>query len=278
MSVPIEVERVALLGWFLYPASNRSKAGCFEKATDAASCDLDQIDRWAHAYPGCNWRVVAGPSKLFILDVDRPGPTHEADGFAEMLLLTERYGNLPARPMTRSGGSGGTALFFEHRGEPLRGASGSPRPGLDPHRGRQAVMIPPSKHPITGGSYSWRVPPWECSPPPIPDWLATLLAPPPEPEMTTPYVPTHERARNAVMKAIHRVQDAPSGAANDTLNRAAYALGRWCGAGLVSTDESTQSLLFAAQRRGIPDREAQDTIKSGLSAGRRRPVQARHVG
>jgi hypothetical protein len=278
MSLHPDIERVALLGWHLYPASTRSKAGCFPGAADAASCNLEQLETWANAFGECNWRVVAGPSKLFILDVDRPGPTHDADGFAELLGLTERYGALPPRPMTRSGGSGGAALFFEHRGEPLRGASGSPRPGLDPHRGRQAIMIPPSRHPLTGGIYSWRVPPWECTPPPIPGWLAALLEPPPEPAYDTPYIPTHERARNAVMKAIHRVQDAASGAANDTLNRAAYSLGRWCGAGLVSTDESTQSLLFAAQKRGIPDREAKDTIKSGLAAGRRNPVEARYVG
>ena len=274
-----DLERLALLGWHLYPCSRSSKAGCFEGAAAAASCDLDQLEQWSHQYRGCNWRVVTGPSGLFGLDVDRAGPTHAADGFAALSSLVARHGPLPTRPMTRTGGSGGAALFFKHEGQPLRGASGQPLPGLDPHRGRQAVMIPPSRHPKTGGAYVWRVPPWEVTPPPIPTWLAKLLEPPPEPEWKRhAYVLTSERARNAVMKAIHAVQDAPSGAANDTLNKAAFQLGTWCGAGLLTESEAWDAIYAAARQRSIPHLEAKDTIKSGLKAGLRCPVQARHAG
>ena len=142
--IPDEIERVCLLGWHIYPASRTSKAGMFAGATDAATDDLATVDGWARQYPGCNWRVVAAPSRLFILDVDRPGVTHAADGFAALAGLVAKHGALPPRPMTRTGGSGGAALFFEWRGEPLRGQSGYP--GLDPHRGRQAIMIPHFKH------------------------------------------------------------------------------------------------------------------------------------
>lgn len=276
--LPPDVEAVALLNWHLYPMARRAKAGCFEGAHDAATSDLDQLARWHRDYSGCNWRVVMGPSGLFGLDIDRPG-THKDDGFVAMSSLTAKHGPLPPRPMTRTGGSGGAALFFKHAGEPLRGKSGFPAPGLDPHRGRQAIVIPPSRHPVTGGAYTWRVAPWDLNPPPIPAWLSHLLAPPPEPAwMQQPFTPTDERARNAIMRAIHAVQDAAPGVANDTLNKQAYKLGMWCGAGFLAQHEAELTLLSAAQARSIPFREACDTIRSGIKAGARQPMQARHAG
>lgn len=275
-----EVEALALLGWALYPMMPRSKAGCFEGAHDAATTDLDQLAAWSEVYPDSNWRVVCGPSGLFSLDVDRPG-THKADGFAALAELTAKHGAIPPRPMTRTGGSGGAALFFRHNGESLRGKSGFPAPGLDPHRGRQAIVVPPSVHPVTGGRYTWRAgsAPWEVNPPPIPAWLAHMLAPPPEPEWHKhAWTPTSERARNAVMRAIHAIQDAASGSGNDTLNKQAFKLGTWCGAGLLAETDAAAELMAAAQARAIPPREARDTIKSGLRAGQRQPVQARHAG
>lgn len=272
--IPPEIEAVALLGWAVYPSSRTSKAGCFEGASAAATSDLTQIEEWASRYRNCNWRFVCGPSGVFALDVDRPG-THKSDGFASLTTLTTKHGPLPPRPMTRTGGSGGAVLFFAHRGEPLVGQSNKPAPGLDPHRGAQAIMIPPSRHPVTGGAYTWRVPPWECAPPPIPAWLATLLAPPPPPKPPA-WKPTPQRATTAVMRAVHAVQDAPSGAANDTLNRRAYSLGRWIGAGLLSTDDATSALLHAASQRSIPQPEARATIRSGLRAGQRNPLEMTH--
>ncbi len=269
---------MALLGWHVYPMSRASKAGCFKGAAEAATPDLDVLERWAKAYPGCNWRVVCGPSGLFALDVDRPG-THKADGFAALQQLLAVYGPLPVRPMTRTGGSGGAALFFKHQGEALRGESGRPAPGIDPHRGRQAIVIPPSRHPVTGGAYVWTFTPWEHNPPAIPAWLAEALRPPPEPvRVRHEWVPTDAHSRNALMRAFRAVSSASSGDANNTLNRAAYRLGSWCGAGYISQDEAEETLEAAALMRGIPVREARDTIRSGLTSGRKRPVEARYAG
>jgi len=270
-----DIERVALLGWHVLPMSARSKAACFKGASAAASCDLDTIAAWSLAFPGCNWRVKCGPSGLFALDVDRPG-THHADGFAALAKLAGKYGPIPPRPMTRTGGSGGAVLFFKHEGQPLRGESGTPAPGLDPHRGSQAIVLPPSRHPVTGGAYAWRTPPWEVSPPPIPRWLATLLLPAPAPAARKfDWVPTSQRATAAVMRAMHNVIDAPSGSANVILNKAAFKLGSWCGAGLLTEADATGALAHAAEQRRMPLREARDTIRSGFSAGLRSPIQAR---
>ena len=277
-ATPDAIERVALLGWHVYPMSRTAKCGCFKGAHEAATTDLDVIEGWAKLYPACNWRVVMGPSGLFGLDVDRPG-THKADGFAALQALLAVHGPLPPRPMTRTGGSGGAALFFRHEGEELRGEGGVPAPGLDPHRGAQAIVIPPSRHPITGGAYTWHFAPWDHNPPPIPAWLAAALKPKPLPERARqPWIPTDAHARNAIMKAYHAVQSASSGDANNTLNKQAFRLGTWCGAGFISQDEVEDTLAAAAQVRNIPPREARDTIRSGIRAGLKRPIQARHVG
>src|SRR4051794_12546630 len=123
-----DIERLALLGWRLYPASRHSRAACIKSPGASASCDLDQLDAWTRQYPGCNWRVVCEGSGVWGLDVDVPSPDPAAEGVAALAAMVERHGPIPPRPMTRSGG-GGLALFFRHRGEPIHGATGWPVPG-----------------------------------------------------------------------------------------------------------------------------------------------------
>ncbi|MBV1825803.1 bifunctional DNA primase/polymerase [Komagataeibacter oboediens] len=269
-TIPPDLLRVARMGWHVLPVRAGSRAACFRGAVDHATTCPDTLARWAARWPGCGWRVVCGPSGLFALDVDRPG-THAADGVAALSTLVRRHGPLPPRPMTRTGGSGGAVLFFRHDGEPLRGQAGYPAPGLDSHRGRQAVTIPPGTHPATGGAYTWRVPPWEVPPPPIPRWLARLLAPAPDPAVTPAPRMVADRAPGVLMRALHAVCDAPPGMANTTLNARAYTLGRWCGAGMMDLAQARDTLLHAAQRRHIPMPEARATIRSGLNAGLRNP-------
>src|ERR1044072_1549223 len=173
MKLHPDIERVALLGWCMYPASNRSKAGCFKGATDAASCDLDRLEEWSAEYPNCNWRVVCGKSGIWALGCDVP-PGHAHNGIANLTELTKVHGEMPRRPQMRSGG-GGLALFFRHDGERIVGDSGNPAPGIDPRRGRQSQTIPPSRHVTTGKSYRWITPPWEVAPVVAPAWLLRLV-------------------------------------------------------------------------------------------------------
>lgn len=77
--------------------------------------------------------------------------------------------------------------------------------------------------------------------------------------------------RGTLMRALHAVCDAPRGMANTTLNARAYALGRWCGAGLLDPATARDTLLHAARLRNIPPAEARATIRSGLGAGLRNP-------
>jgi Bifunctional DNA primase/polymerase, N-terminal len=173
-----DIERLALLGWRLHPASCRTRAACFADATALATHDLDRLTRWSREYPACSWRVVMEGSGIWALDVDVPSQRHKHDGATALRNLVSVHGSLPPRPTTRSGG-GGLALFFEHRAEPIVGKSGHPAPGLDPRRGRQSVTVPPSIHTDTGLPYRWLVAPWELAPPQAPGWLLRLVAPPP---------------------------------------------------------------------------------------------------
>lgn len=266
-----DVERVALLGWSLYPCSrNARKAACFKGATEKATHDLDTLESWAREFPDCNWRVVCGPSNLWGLDLDAPSPDHAADGIAAFARLIQGR-QIPPRPTTRSGG-GGLALFFRHDMENITGKTGYPEPGIDPRRGRLSVTIPPSIHHRTQKPYRWISAPWDVAPPVAPPWLAGMFEPPPEPAYGRPGTITNDTfARRRLIKAVHMIQSASSGAANDTLNRFVYSVARDVGAGSITEREATENLYAAAQTRGVPGREALDTIKSAMRSGMARP-------
>lgn len=162
-------------------------------------------------------------------------------------------------------------MFFRHQGERIVGKTGHPFPGIDPRRGRLAVTIPPSIHIRTRTPYRWLVAPWELSPPPAPVWLLKLVH---EPE--PPPLPRREPSRNEeyadrkLREAMDFVATAPTGGANDTLNRQAFFIGKLVGKSILTDGHAMASLVDAARARGMPVREALATIRSAFSAGARR--------
>ncbi|WP_433375302.1 bifunctional DNA primase/polymerase [Actinoplanes sp. CA-142083] len=78
--------------------------------------------------------------------------------------------------------------------------------------------------------------------------------------------------RAALAAESDRVASAPVGTRNDTLNRAAFALGRLVGAGLLDAGEVVRELDAAARQAGLGRAEVRRTIRSGLTAGRRSPI------
>lgn len=273
--LPSDVERLALLGWRLYPASARSKAACTKDPGASATCDIDKLQAWADKFPGCNWRMVCEGSGVWGLDVDVPSEDHAADGIAALASLVRRNGPIPPRPMTRSGG-GGLALFFRHRGEPIHGATGWPKPGLDPRRGRLSITVPPSRHQRTGNVYYWIVAPWELSPPDAPAWLLRAVAPPPERVWTgtgadAAAMPDGRRRRyaeGALRRSVEQVATAAQGQRNDTLNRACFGLARFIDAGDLAPSEVADALAVAARQAAMPFPEVRATLASALRARR----------
>jgi hypothetical protein len=271
-----DVERLALLGWRLHPASRRTRAACFADAATLATCDLDQLEQWSQAYVGCSWRVVMAGSGIWALDVDVPSQRHKHDGVAALRNMITVHGPLPPRPTTRSGG-GGLALFFEHSGEPIVGKSGHPALGLDPRRGRQSITVPPSIHPESGLSYRWLVAPWELAPPRAPGWLLRLVAPPTVPPLHEP-VPrlveaSGDRRRYALAALRHaadRAARAPQGRRNDTLNTETFNLRRFLAEGTLDATEVATAMAYASRQAGLPPLEIKATLASALAAGLRR--------
>ena len=269
MPIPQELEALALLGWRLTPAT-RSKKGLFAGYLDAATHDLEQIERWSSEYPGCNWKVVPSGSGIFAIDIDVPSKHHAADGVAAMRALVAEHGPLPPRPYGRSP-NGGWLMVFRHDGEPIRSRSGTPAPGIDPRAGRNAFTVAPSY------GYSWIVAPWDLSPPPAPSWLLTLLKPPEiEPRRPMPDLAKGEAARNYAVAALHhatrRLASVGSGARNDALNAETHSLARFVAAGIIGEDELRQCMMAAAQANGMiaqdGHRSAAATFASALKARR----------
>jgi hypothetical protein len=233
---------------------------------------LDTLAEWAREFSDCNWRVVMGPSNLWGLDIDAAGAEHKADGIAAFADLAKAYAPLPRQPRTRSGG-GGLALFFRGTDQPISGKTGTPAPGIDPRRGGLSVTIPPSIHHTTGVRYRWITAPWDVAPPVAPDWLLRLVRPPPEPARQDVDIVTSSAATRALIKAMAAIRDAPSGAANDTLNRRAHYVARCVAGGALSEEEAVNALYAAALDRRIPAREAIATLKSAFRSGRARPLE-----
>jgi hypothetical protein len=273
--LPDEIEKLALLGWCIFPGSSTTRSACFKQAHRAATHDLDQLEEWAKQYPKCSWRVVFGPSGLCGFDLDVP-PSHADDGVAAFKSLVDANEPLPTAPALRTG-SGGIAIFFRHQGEKIVGESGKPLPGIDPRRGLQSQTIPPSTHHRTKQPYRWVRAPWDVSPPPLPEWLARMVRPADLPPAATPAkMLTGDDARNyavaALRNATGRAAVAGSGGRNSTLNREAFAMARFVRDGSLMESEVRECMMAAARANGLTDedgiRQTVLTIESALRSGR----------
>jgi hypothetical protein len=265
MGVHPDIERLAELGWRLFP-STRSRKGMFKGYVEAATSDLSILDLWSHQFPDCNWSVIPEGSGIWALDVDTPSRDHDADGVAALRELCLKFGEIPHRPHGLSGG-GGHLLVFRDAGDPIWTKTGTPAPGIDPRAGRLAFTVAPSIH-RRGGQYRWLVAPWELGSPIAPGWLLKQVAPPPPSPMPIgPVVMSENKARWRVVRAVNHVLEARPGERNTTLNREAFNVGRLVAAGCIDAGSSVAALYRAARYAGLNDGECKATIRSGFEAG-----------
>ncbi|WP_250000961.1 bifunctional DNA primase/polymerase [Actinoplanes sp. M2I2] len=230
-----------------------------------ASTDPRLIDMWWARWPGANIGLRTGVT-MDVADVDSVEGWH---GLCHLL-----GGEPPDGPRVRTGG-GGWHFWFAPLGSGNRVGL---LPGLDWRGAGGYVVAPPSRH-ASGSDYRWILPPDRA----LPDSPATLRAliegPAPAPG-NRPVAHPPRYARAALAAEADRVARAPVGTRNDTLNRAAYALGRFIGAGLLDLGETTRELEDAARFAGLGRAEIRATLRSGLTAGRRVPFDPelnRHV-
>jgi len=217
--------------------------------------------RWPDANVGLRTGIV-----MDVADVDSVEGWH---GLRHLL-----GGAAPAGPQVRTGG-GGWHFWFQPTGYGNRVRL---LPGLDWRGAGGYVVAPPSRHP-SGADYRWLVRPRDESPG-APPALLDLIAgpafdPPGAATGSAPAINHPDRYAAAALEAeTERVARAPVGSRNDTLNRAAFALGRLVGAGLLDAWLVSQELTDAARYAGLGRVETRRTIRSGLTAGRRQPIAA----
>jgi hypothetical protein len=222
-----------------------------------ASTDPRRIEMWWKRWPEANLGLRTG-LVMDVADVD------SAEGWQNLRHLIG--GRPPAGPQVRTGG-GGWHFWFRPTG---LGNRVRLLPGVDWRGAGGYVVAPPSRH-ASGSGYRWQVRPsaeLAVAPPAL---LELLAGPPIEPPGGTVAHPDRYAAV-ALDSAAERVARAPVGTRNDTLNRAAFGLGRLVGAGMLDAWLVTQELTDAARHAGLGHAEIRATIRSGLTAGRRQPL------
>ncbi|MFI5890909.1 bifunctional DNA primase/polymerase [Actinoplanes sp. NPDC051513] len=251
-----------------------------------ATTDPRLIEVWWSRWPEANVGLRTGVA-MDVADID------SAEGWHGLTHLLG--GELPPGPRVRTG-SGGWHLWFHTMGFGNRVGL---LPGLDWRGVGGYVVAPPSRH--VRGDYRWVRRPGDGLPA-GPAVLRELIEGPVVPRdliagsasprdliagragtrglVEGSALPSFRRAiahpdrygRAALDAESDRVASAPVGTRNDTLNRAAFALGRLVGAGLLDPGDVVRELDAAARRAGLGRAEVRRTIRSGLTAGRRSPI------
>jgi hypothetical protein len=238
--------------------------------------------------PGANVGVACGPSGLLVLDLDvakePPGAESDPDEprhGAEALRALAAGRELPPT-LTVATPTGGRHLYYRApRGLKLRNTVGRLGPLIDTRAEGGYVVGPGSI--VDGRAYRIiadvpvaSLPQWLLrelqelnTPPPVPAPDAALLPPTGSAGATSDGVSAYAAA--ALRNEVERVRTARVGTRNDTLNRAAFSLGRLIGAGILDHDLAAGELTDAARQAGLPPREVASTLSSGIGAGIARP-------
>ncbi|MFH1885422.1 MAG: hypothetical protein ABIM40_01885 [Pseudomonadota bacterium] len=114
---------------------------------------------------------------------------------------------------------------------------------------------------------------------PAPAWLVTraLHGPNtanPAPRQAAPrknHARTSAYGQAALDQELEAVRTAPEGTRNETLNKAAFALGQLIAGGEIDRAEVEAELISAAIEVGLGEDETRKTIRSGMQAGAREP-------
>lgn len=220
-----------------------------------------------------NIGIVTGAiSGVIVLDAD------SAEG--ENIIVLR---GVPQTPTVKT--AKGKHRYFKHPGGRVSNFARK-LPGLDLRGDGGYVVAPPSVHP-SGAVYTWLVSPEECEFAPVPDWLMELID---EQNQLLDHIsqtgklPKPGRisyGQAALASELSALLRSPNGQRNDALNRAAYALGQLVASGDLEKTDVERHLYDAAITLGLDNDPGcgvdgiWKTIKSGLSAGMKKPRQIR---
>jgi len=238
-----------------------------------ATTDPDRIRRaWTHRPYGIG--IACGPSHLVVVDLDTPkddttGPT----GLDTLADLAATHATVIEPTYTVTTGRGGTHLYYRHPddGPALRNTAGTLGPMFDTRAHGGYVVAAGST--VARRPYTVDL---DTDPAPLPAWLANLLTPAPLPPQRPVVVDLGTgRAggyvRAAVAREVDRVTSAAAGERNRALYIASVALGQLVAGGALAEDDAQSVLEQAGVDAGLRTAEAYRTVRSGLTAGSKRP-------
>lgn len=205
------------------------------------------------------------PINAWVLDVDR-----KSGGYETLAALEAEHGSLP-RTRTVSTASGGKHFYWRH----VEGVTTSARKlnghGIDV-RGDGGFVIAPGSVMADGRTYTLVE---DMPVADAPDWLLDIVLPPPY-VVSTVVGRTVAAGENraycqaAINRELAAVASAQPGSRSYQLNRSAYAIGQFVGAGAISHEEAREALeAIARQWPNLP--KSQATIRRGLRDGAARP-------
>lgn len=249
-------------GWPVFPIERRGKRPLTQTGCKAASRSVDQIIEWWTRWPHANVGIATGRGAgLLVVDLDGP------EGLANWLELVARHGGDNWRTLAYRTGSGGMHLLYQdHTALPSSASKLADK--IDTRGEGGYIVAPPSRHP-NGNRYQLFI---DRPLADVPAWVRRALRPPVErPRIpASELVPGRRRVpvdrRDRLAEQERAVSEAAEGSRNDTLNRAAYVLGLEVAAGRLGEHEVVDRLTGAALRAGLPRRETDRTIHSGLRA------------
>jgi hypothetical protein len=291
-------------GWHVFPLRPNTKRPAlhgYDRCTRTGACesghhgweqrattDQDRI-RAAWSTGPFNVGLATGPSGLLVVDLDsaKPGEMPPApwdseegikDGQDVLAALAEHSGQaLPADTLTVATPSGGVHLYYQAPEDiALRCTAGTLGWKIDTRAHGGYVVAPGSV--VDGRPYTLI---YDAEPARLPAWLLDKLRPAPLP--ATPQQPRRVvRSRKdrylqaAIAGEVAKVHNATANR-NATLYAASLALGQLVAGGALSEDDARTELMSAAARhigvRRFSEREALNTIESGLRKGANRPRQ-----
>jgi Protein of unknown function (DUF3987)/Bifunctional DNA primase/polymerase, N-terminal len=259
-------------GWPVFPLRPNGKLPLISKEQGGnglhdATLDEVKIAEWWRRCPNANIGVATGAaSGFFAFDCD---PRHGGDQALDE--LEKKHGALPDTIQARTGG-GGRHFLFRHEPD-IRNSAGRAGAGLDARGDGGYIVVAPSSH-ESGTLYRWEREPGPAAPAVAPSWLRDLLTK--EKPKASPASNDHARPITAYVEAafarvLAELSAAREGLRNDGLNRAAFSLGQFVGAGVLPRVRCEAALRGVALSLGLPQDETEKTIASGLVAGIQEP-------
>lgn len=301
----------ARAGLFVFPVREGSKLPIFhgmERCKRRGVCteghqgweqratrDPDQIRRWWSNGTRNNVGIACGPSRLLVIDLDTGDqPLAEWGGATtgrEVLarVAAAHGAEVPSTYSVRTPSGGGGHLYFRlPDGLQLRntqgGAGHSIGPLVDTRAEGGFVVGAGSVRPEGRYEVTQHGPVAE-----LPEWLATLLTPPPPPAPRSEPLQLSTGRANAYIAAIlegeaDKVSAAPKGQRQSTLLASARTLGRLVGGGELDEDNARAVLLDAAAAHigveGMTLAEVERTVDRAIAYGKQLPrrVERRDTG